>query len=62
MWIFWVFWIEVLALSYYALVKLWPFGRELNAYQWSGLVVYSVAAVYGTYAFGLFLRRRLKSS
>jgi hypothetical protein len=57
----WIFWIEIPAFSGYMLWSLWNIWQNgpLSGSQWAGVVVYSVALIYGLYGFIRFLGRRL---
>lgn len=57
----WLFWLEVLSFSLYALWRLSVSARadSLTGYQWADMVIYGVVFLYGLYGFASFLRRRL---
>ncbi|GEM_PF-2016313 len=57
----WLFWLEVLSFSLYALWRLSVSAEAdpLTGYQWADLFIYGLVFLYGLYGFVSFLRRRL---
>ncbi|MEM4724334.1 MAG: hypothetical protein QXP01_04925 [Candidatus Hadarchaeum sp.] len=62
MFLLWIFWLEILAFSFYALWSLWQSARggALGGYQWADVMIYGLTLAYGLYGFIRFASRRLK--
>lgn len=59
----WIFWLEILGFSLYAVWRLSSGapGGTRTGYQWANLVIYGLALAYGSFGFFRFARRRLRA-